>query len=126
VDSDGTFIFTWGDLTGDTALTQYLAISHGKPHYIIDLMDNPPMTINPAQQTMLYQVDLQKYPQREKPETVWKWGWEHEVFVLNVAGLRETKFPGTQVIVKTTVGWILEYSRKCYPVVSGSGPAIIR
>lgn len=118
MDSDGTLIFTWGELTGGTALTQRMAISHDKPHYIIDLMDNPPMTIDPAQQVMLYQIDLQEYPRKEDPKNIWKWGWEHEIFTLNVAGPRESKFPGTQVIVKTIVGWILEYVRKCYPVIA--------
>ena len=117
VDSDGTLIFTWGDLTGGTALKQRLAISHGKPHYIIDLMDNRPMTLDPAQKTVTFRLDFQKYPRKENPKVIWRWGWKDDVYVPNVAGPSESKVPGTQVIVKTIIGWLLEYARKCYPVI---------
>jgi len=44
------------------------------------------------------------------------WGWEHEIFVLNVAGPREKKKPGTQLLIKKMVMDLLEHSNKCYPI----------
>ena len=76
------------------------------------------MTLDPAQQTVVFRLDFQTCSRKEDPEVIWKRGWENDVYVLNVAGPRESKVPGTQVIVKTIVGWILEYARKCYPVMA--------
>jgi len=80
--SDGTLIFTSGQPEGGTALTVECARRHLKPFYLIDLAGSP------------RQVDLQK---------VWEWGYEHQVFVLNVAGPRESKNPGIEKAVHDIV-----------------------
>jgi hypothetical protein len=94
-DSDGTLIFTYGRPTGGTRLTLELARKLDKPYLVFDL-DFDPVNVD--------------------PEKVWNWGWEHEVFILNVAGPRESKQPGTQILVKAIVGRILEFARMCYSI----------
>lgn len=96
-DSDGTLIFSYGEPEGGTKLTVDLAFQYEKPLYVFDL-DSEPLN--------------------RDPEFIWKWGWESEIFVLNVAGPRESKNPGTQFLVKKVVYDILEYARKCYPIRS--------
>ena len=85
-DSDGTLIFTTGKPEGGTALTVECARRHFKPYLIIDLSLGSRA------------VDLQK---------IWQWGHEHEVFVLNVAGPRESKSPGIQDAVQALVRKLL-------------------
>ena len=97
VDSDGTLIFTYGTPTGGTSFTVDMAIKHGKPFYVFDFEDK---ALN------------------QDPEVVWQWGLDNNVYVLNVAGPRESKDLGTQLLVKTVMLMILEHARKCYPVVS--------
>jgi hypothetical protein len=75
-----------------------LARKYGKPHYIFDFED-----------TALNQ----------DPEVIWEWGLDNNVYVLNVAGPRESNHPGTQVLVKAVMLMLLESARKCYPVVEG-------
>jgi hypothetical protein len=98
VDSDGTLIFTYGQPTGGTKLTVELAKKYGKPLYIFDFED-----------TALNQ----------DPEVIWEWGLDNNVYVLNVAGPRESGKPGTQDLVKTVMLMLLEHARKCYSVVGG-------
>jgi hypothetical protein len=95
-DSDGTPIFTYGTPTGGTKLTVDLARKHGKPCYIFDFENE---SLN------------------QDPEVIWRWGLDNDVYILNVAGPRESGKPGTQVLVKTVMLMLLEYARKCYPVV---------
>jgi hypothetical protein len=94
-DSDGTLIFTYGQPTGGTRLTLELARKLGKPYLVFDL-DFDPVNID--------------------PEKVWAWGLENDVFVLNVAGPRESIQPETQILVKSIVGRILEFARGCYSI----------
>jgi hypothetical protein len=95
LDSDGTLIFTYGEPTGGTGLTVDLARKHGKPCYIFDFEGE---ALN------------------QDPDVVWRWGLDNDVFVLNVAGPRESGKPGTQVLVKTVMLMLLEYARRCYGV----------
>ena len=97
VDSDGTLIFTYGQPTGGTGLTVDLAIRHEKPFYVFDL-DYDPLNRDPG--------------------FIWEWGLDSDVYVLNVAGSRESKDPGTQVLVEAIMLKVLGYARKCYPVTS--------
>jgi len=96
IDSDGTLIFTYGQPTGGTKLTVELARKHGKPLYIFDFEGD---ALN------------------QDPEVIWQWGLDNDVYVLNVAGPRESNHPDTQVLVKAVMLMLLEYARKCYPVV---------
>jgi hypothetical protein len=70
VDSDATLILFQGELSGGTALTQRLASTHGRPLLLVDL-DQP--------------LDLQ---------SVRNWVDHHQIRILNVAGPRESNFPG--------------------------------
>ncbi len=99
VDSDGTLIFTYGEPTGGTRLTVDLVKKHKRPYYIFDVETE---SLNLT------------------PEIIWKWGLDSNVFVLNVAGPRESKNPGTQILVKAVMLRILEHAEKCYPVVAGT------
>jgi len=96
INSDGTMIFTYGKPTGGTSLTFNIAIKHEKPFYVCDLEDDP----------LNKDIDF-----------IWEWGLESNVYVLNVAGPRESKHPNTQVLVKTVMFMLLEHARKSYPVV---------
>ncbi len=71
VDSDGTLIVTCGPPQGGTALTQRLAAAHGKPCLVIDVCQG--------------EVDL---------DSIRSWLAEHAIRVLNVAGPRESNWPG--------------------------------
>ena len=95
IDSDGTLIFFYSEPEGGTKLTVDLARKYGRPHYLFDL-------------------DAQALNQ--DPEVVWEWGLDNDVYTLNVAGPRESKNPGTQILVKTVMLMLLEHARKCYPV----------
>ena len=96
VDSDGTLIFTYGQPSGGTKLTVEMAREHGKPLYIFDFEGE---ALN------------------QDPEVIWEWGLDNNVYVLNVAGPRESNHPGTQVLVKAVMLMLLEHARKCYGVV---------
>lgn len=70
-DSDGTLILTQGILTSGTALTEKLAQHHRKPVLVVNLA-------TPTE-------DLQR---------VNDWLQLHQIEVLNVAGPRESNYPG--------------------------------
>jgi predicted Rossmann fold nucleotide-binding protein DprA/Smf involved in DNA uptake len=69
-ESDGTLIFTWGPVTGGTALTVKLARKHQKPYIVVDLSG------------------------KSDPHTVLNWLRDNDIKILNVAGPRESKVPG--------------------------------
>ncbi len=69
-DSDAVLILTWGPPREGTALTQRLAEEYGKPCFVVDLsLDSD-------------------------PETVRAWLKENEIGCLDIAGPRESQFPG--------------------------------
>jgi hypothetical protein len=69
-DSDGTLILTRGAPTGGTALTIKLAAAYSRPCLVIDLDAAP------------------------APDTVGTWLAANHIKVLNIAGPRESGFPG--------------------------------
>ena len=69
-DSDGTLVFTQGELTGGTAQTVEMAARLRKPCLVLDLAK---------------QADV---------SAVHAWAREHRIGVLNIAGPRESKSPG--------------------------------
>jgi hypothetical protein len=69
-ESDGTLIFTWREPKGGTGLTIKFAQKYKKPYFVVDLSVGG------------------------NPEGVRKWGEANKINVLNVAGLRESEFPG--------------------------------
>ena len=72
-DSDGTLILTRGQPTEGTALTIEVAGRQGKPHLVMDLNEQPDRA------------------------TVRAWTIMHRIRVLNIAGPREEKSPGSYV-----------------------------
>jgi len=70
VDSDGTLIFFRERLFGGTELTRRLAVKCEKPYFLVDLAGN---------------IDL---------AAVRQWLTVNEIRVLNVAGPRESNYPG--------------------------------
>ncbi len=96
IDSDGTLIFSYGEPTGGTKLTVKLARKHSKPFFIFDL-DQDAMN--------------------QDPDVIWEWGLDNDIYVLNVAGPRESKNLGTQILVKTVMLMLIEHARKCYAVI---------
>lgn len=90
--ADGTLIFTYGPPSGGTLLTLEYARKLQKPFYIIEFYQNN-----------LHQTDLQK-PDIHKnieilPQQIREWGEENRIYILNVAGPRESEHPGTQKMV---------------------------
>jgi hypothetical protein len=87
LDSDGTVIFTFGKLTGGSALTRKLAKTHGFP---------------------CLHVDLNKVTVGEGADLVRTWLENHNIKVLNVAGSRASKAPTiyniTKQILKAAIG----------------------
>ncbi len=69
-DSDGTLVLTHGSPTQGTALTIELAHGLGRPCLVIDLVNQPHW------------------------EALAHWVKENTIRVLNIAGPRESKFPG--------------------------------
>lgn len=69
-DSDGTLILAPGVLEGGTALTESLVRRYGKPVLVINLDDDP------------------------DPQAVRDWLQQASIRILNVAGPRESKYPG--------------------------------
>jgi hypothetical protein len=80
LDSDGTLILTWGRPTGGTALTIRLTGRHKKPSLVIDLK-------KPAD-----------------PSSLANWLEKKQIGVLNVAGPRESEYPG---ISRLAFGFLL-------------------
>ena len=70
LDSDATLILCHGRPRGGTDLTRSLARKHGKPCLVVDLDEPPP------------------------PDDIRRWIGTHHVWVLNVAGPRESQSPG--------------------------------
>ncbi len=79
LDSDGTLIFFYREPIGGTLYTLELARHHHKPFYLVDLE--------------------QAVPNREL-DRIWNWGRKNRVYVLNIAGPRESKNPGVSGEVK--------------------------
>ena len=71
VDSGGTVVFSYGKLTGGSALTRRLCKKHGKPFLYVDLGKDP---------DPVYLLS--------------DWVTEWDIKILNVAGSRESKHPG--------------------------------
>jgi len=71
-DSDGTLILNKGELTDGTRLTHDFTVKYGKPSLIV-------------------QLDAQEIV---KPEHVLRWFEAQYISILNVAGPRESKYPG--------------------------------
>jgi hypothetical protein len=80
-ESDGTLIFTWRKPKGGTALTIKFAQKYKRPYLIVDLSE------------------------RGDPETVQEWAEANQIKVLNIAGLRESEYPG---IYDRTVDFLKE------------------
>jgi|ERR1039457_5225200 hypothetical protein len=72
IDSDGTLIINKGPLTTGTKLTRKYARQHGKPCLVVKFDARKP----------------------KKPVEVIRWLAENRIKVLNIAGPRESKFPG--------------------------------
>jgi len=71
-DSDGTLILNKGELSEGTRLTHDFTVKHGKPSLIVQLDESEVV----------------------KPEHVVRWIEGQLISTLNVAGPRESKFPG--------------------------------
>jgi hypothetical protein len=86
LDSEGTVIFTFGKLTGGSALTRKLSKTHGFP---------------------CLHVDLSKVTVGEGADLVRTWLENHNIKVLNVAGSRASKAPtiydSTKQILKAAI-----------------------
>jgi Circularly permutated YpsA SLOG family len=80
VDSDGTIVFSYGPLSGGSALTARLSKKHGKP--------------------LLY-IDLDKIDIESAAKDLRGWLSSHRIKRLNVAGSRASKSPD---IYKSTFG----------------------
>jgi hypothetical protein len=87
LDSDGTLILTQGELAGGTALTRDLALRHGRPVLVVDLIENPPV------------------------RTARDWIESNRIATLNVAGPRESGRPGVHAAAKRFLTALLDPSR---------------
>jgi hypothetical protein len=83
VDSDGTLILAYGELTGGTNLTKRFAIRHNKPYLVIDL--NKRISVRATR----------------------KWLADEQIEVLNVAGPRESTSPGIYLTASNVLHSIL-------------------
>jgi hypothetical protein len=72
IESDGTLILNKGELTQGTRLTKDFTVQYGKPSLVIQL-DSAEIV---------------------KPEQVIRWLTGQYISVLNIAGPRESKYPG--------------------------------
>ena len=77
--ADGTVIFSLGPLSGGSALTEALAIRHGRPCLHLDLALIPP---------------------DQARDALVRWLREHDIHTLNVAGPRESGTPGIYALVR--------------------------
>lgn len=89
LDSDATLILYGGALTGPaltggTALTHRLCLRHGRPHLVLDPTHDDALA------------------------TARAWLAEHHVHVLNVAGPRESSFPGIGQMTRQFIARLLE------------------
>jgi hypothetical protein len=83
IDSDGTVIFTYGKLSGGSALTRWYAIKHKKPWLHVDLNTSQNFT-----------------------SLIWNWINHRQIQTLNVAGKTESKSPGIYNHVKKIISRI--------------------
>jgi hypothetical protein len=74
--SDATLILCRGRPTGGTELTLRLAQQHGRPHFVVDLDRTP------------------------DPAAVRCWLEEHGIERFNIAGPRDSQFPGIGVLAR--------------------------
>jgi len=72
IESDGTLIFSFGPLTGGSALTEAMAIRHDRPCLVID---------------------LDHVSKAEAAGAIGKWIDKHAIQILNVAGPRASGEP---------------------------------
>jgi len=79
LDSDGTLILSYGNLTGGSALTRKMAEKHGRPWV---------------------HVDMNKLSIVDAANTIKSWIDRSDIKILNVAGPKASKSPG---IYKTTI-----------------------
>lgn len=85
-DSDGTLVFAFGDRSGGVDLTIKAARKRKKPHFVFDLQEDP---------------------SNAGLDSVWDWGREKKVSVLNVTGPREGQIPGCYAVVKDLLQTLL-------------------
>lgn len=101
--ADGTLIFTYGSPSGGTLLTVEYARNMQKPFYIIDFYQNNP-----------HRNDFQKPDFKKHIATrlqqIREWGRENKVYILNVAGPRESDHPGTREMVAEIIYKLLSYT----------------
>ena len=90
-DSDGTVIFTFGEVTGGSALTIKFAKKHKKPFLSIDLSNE----------------DIALLSKR-----VLDWIKQENIRILNLAGSRESKSPGIYVKVCNILATVLSKKGK--------------
>jgi Circularly permutated YpsA SLOG family len=83
-EATGTLILTWGSPTGGTALTIRLARKQGKPFFLVDLAEGG------------------------DPKTVRDWIRRNAIKILNVAGPRESQFPGIHDQATIFLGQVLK------------------
>lgn len=68
-----------------------MAEKHDKPHYVFDFADEA---------------------QNHDLEVIRQWGQDYNVYVLNVAGPKESKNPGTHSLVRAVMLMLLESARR--------------
>ena len=83
LDSDGTLIFSYGKLSGGSALTRKLAKEHQK---------------------LWLHIDLDEVEETETDSMIAGWIHRHDIQILNVAGPRASKDPGIHDVVMGILG----------------------
>ena len=83
LDADATLILCRGAPTGGTELTRQLAAAYGKPHLVVDLA------------------------QPVDPDAIRRWLAEQGISVLNVAGPRESQWPGAAAAARALIAQLL-------------------
>lgn len=110
IESDATLVFTMGKPSGGTKLTVDYAVKHNKPYCIADVTSPDDSSIagnilgwleNRSGGLFSFDDDVKKVPADP---------------ILNVAGPRESKFPGIQKRVKQIM--LLVLKRAVYPIGS--------
>jgi hypothetical protein len=91
LDSDGTLIFSYGALSGGSALTRKMAKKHNRPWL---------------------HIDLNKLSSFDASEVVREWIEQEAIQVLNVAGPRASKDPGVYDAVVQILETALNHGRK--------------
>ncbi len=89
VDSDGTVILHRGPVAGGTELTLYACERHARPHLLVDAA-----TVDAAGAAAAIAAFVRA----------------HGVRTLNVAGPRESKWPGAGAFARSAIGLILRRS----------------